>query len=1391
MTSTSAVALYGAGALTLAAVSVASADCTVNGAPSSPLVTDVVPDGGSVVCDPGTRLQSFDGRADLDTATPAGTFDATIRTGAELVAPGSGLGQGSDQAALFFGPRSTATIESGGEVRGPGAGPGLIVFTGPDSRLTNDGRLAVVGRRPVIQGNLNGALPATGLEIVNRGEISNVDDSPTFNATTSDLRGSAAISTAPGTVIRNEGSIRRASSAGSAVLLQDDGALTNDGTITFEFSGFPSYAPSPSNSQQDTILVNGAPDATIVNRGTISIEGGRGDAISLSQSDGATILNDVSGAILATDGMLAINVSSGDDLRITNSGRIAGGSGGPAIDVNGENFLLIHNDGSDLSGDVNVEVSTKALKTLDEFAAAVGRPPQQAEPVYNRRCTAGTPPLPCLKSVIARPLQATAEWRTDGPIAVDQSQTRYSGINTFVLRGDGALTLRQDFEAANDPSTSNGTIGDFAGRLTFSALNASGEIRASGVISDAADGTQGSLRKTGDGTLILTGRNTYTGATAIDAGTLQLGNGRASGSIVGDVANEGTLRFKRGDVLTYGGKITGSGKVVQAGSGVTVLTGRNTYTGGTEIRSGKLQLGGPGSIEGDVLNEGVLVFNTFPGYTFSGAISGSGAVDKQNPGTVTLTGANTYTGATTIRGGELRLDGSLTSSRVFVAPGARMSGTGATTGEVVVRPGGTLAPGGSTPGEQLTVGDFNLLAGGILAIDAAENPVGGLVSDSLNVSGTATFGESAVGAGRPYGPTVIDVTFDANATVPALEGINVISADGGVKGTAPGIVLDPASLPNGQNFHLNLEATNLGGTSAAPGEAIPDGAGGAGFVILQVENTDPVYIAPPQVTVINAPHLVPSGRPVLAPTHVPSLVPTATPTATPVLVPALIAGPTSNVTTPVVVAPSTGTPPTTGTPPATGIAVRHHGVQLAGGTLTPQPQTPTGVQTTPTSIPVGTVSSVVVVEPPSDLGTVEYVSISGSYGEVNQTHAKDGTKYALIYAPHQVQVSSIPTDYGNLTTLGVAQTSTQQSVGQAASAILPEPHQRPTTTDQANLVAGLYPLALGTINDALDSLAGLDEDPTFVTVLNTRAFQNTMASRLRDRRDGTADMSRGLTRDAAVPASDRQAWGEILGGYAEGDYLNGSDTWTRGFVLGADQSVSENLLAGVALSYSGAGISTDTGSQDEVNTLEAAAYGTWTSGDWFLNGNVGISYNWLDMDRAIRVGSYGDAVSGSTNATSIFTGIEAGKIIRTSWGALEPTVGLRYQYVDRDGYTEGGPDTLSRKVSGEVLHSSQGVLGLRAHGTYRGAGGIKWRPEIRAAYSRELGDSDINGSASLVNAPASTFDVFTAGPGEDVGILGLRLDGKGERVNYFVDYQVEARDGLVANQLRVGFNMRF
>jgi autotransporter-associated beta strand protein len=93
------------------------------------------------------------------------------------------------------------------------------------------------------------------------------------------------------------------------------------------------------------------------------------------------------------------------------------------------------------------------------------------------------------------------------------------------------------------------------------------------------------------GALTLTSiNNTYTGGTTIDAdGTLRLGDGGTTGSVSGNITDNGTLLFRHSGTFLEAGAISGSGNVVQSGPGTTVLTASNTYSGGTFLAGGTLE----------------------------------------------------------------------------------------------------------------------------------------------------------------------------------------------------------------------------------------------------------------------------------------------------------------------------------------------------------------------------------------------------------------------------------------------------------------------------------------------------------------------------------------------------------------------------------------------------------------------------------------------------------------------------------------------------------------------------------------------------------------------------------------------------------------------------------
>ncbi|WP_445623199.1 autotransporter-associated beta strand repeat-containing protein [Lactiplantibacillus plantarum] len=83
-------------------------------------------------------------------------------------------------------------------------------------------------------------------------------------------------------------------------------------------------------------------------------------------------------------------------------------------------------------------------------------------------------------------------------------------------------------------------------------------------------------------------------------------------AFAGDIYNYGMLVFDRSDDVQYASVVSGDGSVTKDGGGRLLLTGGNTYSGGTLINAGVLQLGDGGTvgaIAGNVVNNATLIFD--------------------------------------------------------------------------------------------------------------------------------------------------------------------------------------------------------------------------------------------------------------------------------------------------------------------------------------------------------------------------------------------------------------------------------------------------------------------------------------------------------------------------------------------------------------------------------------------------------------------------------------------------------------------------------------------------------------------------------------------------------------------------------------------------------------
>lgn len=283
--------------------------------------------------------------------------------------------------------------------------------------------------------------------------------------------------------------------------------------------------------------------------------------------------------------------------------------------------------------------------------------------------------------------------------------TSTPGSYTETIRGlSGAASAASLVEAFDAGTGGTGYVGNLIINTAGGSFDFGGFVRDRG-------GSVMTITKNGAGTQILSGANSYSGATTINGGALQIGNGGTTGSLTTTaITNNATLAFNRSNGLAFSNVISGTGGITQAGAGTTTLSGGNSFTGVTKITQGTLSVAtiGDGGVASGNLGSATnaasnLVFDggtlQYTGSTAStdrnftintgkiatieisannltiagASASTNGGLTKTGNGTLTLSGSNLHTGATTIDGGTLALDATGT---IDVTSGVSLGTTG-------------------------------------------------------------------------------------------------------------------------------------------------------------------------------------------------------------------------------------------------------------------------------------------------------------------------------------------------------------------------------------------------------------------------------------------------------------------------------------------------------------------------------------------------------------------------------------------------------------------------------------------------------------------------------------------------------------------------------------------
>ena len=516
-------------------------------------------------------------------------------------------------------------------------------------------------------------------------------------------------------------------------------AVTNDGNLIFSsgsnftlnsvISGGGTLIQDGSNTS--TLSANNTyTGATYINAGTISATHNN----ALGTTAGTTTV--LSGGALN----LSNNVNVGEAITISGTGVSNNGAIRNVSDSNTLSGLIT------LAANSEIQVDSGSTLTMDVASgnAITG--------TYNLTIdSVGT-------SLVADPIATSTGTLTK----TGAGTLTLSGVNTY----SGSTTINAGTISIDDDSRLGTAPGSAtAGHLTLNGgtllstadftLNANRGVALgsshgtfnvnSGTVLTVAGVIAGSnnLIKSGAGTLLLSGTNTYTGLTNIDAGKVQVTGTLSSSTTVDNegvfdvdstntvasVFGSGNVELASGITLTTGdtnnrtisGVISGAGNLVKTGSGTLTLSGTNTYTGTTTISSGTLNIfadsglgAAPGSataghltLNGGTLrttsnftlnsNRGIALgsnngtFNVHGSstLTYGGIIAGSGSLTKVGTGTLVLTSQlSTYSGGTINDAGTLRLAASSIGSIGSATSGP--IGTGSLTNNAILDVDGNL-----------------------------------------------------------------------------------------------------------------------------------------------------------------------------------------------------------------------------------------------------------------------------------------------------------------------------------------------------------------------------------------------------------------------------------------------------------------------------------------------------------------------------------------------------------------------------------------------------------------------------------------------------------------------------------------------------------------------------
>jgi autotransporter-associated beta strand protein len=1023
----------------------------------------------------------------------------------------------------------------------------------------------------------------------------------------------------------------------------------------------------------------------------------------------------------------------------------------------------------------------------------------------------GSPPTAAQDAVVDN--GSTAQIPLAGAVALTLSigattpgsAVQMTGGNLTIGGGGGILTIGPQ-----------GTLRFSGGFVVVGGIQNDGTVAFDGAIDhtlvDVVTGS-GSLIMEGTNALTITSDNTYTGGTIISSGLLQLGNGGTTGSIVGDVLNNAVLIFNRSNTLVVPGAISGLGSVQQNGGGTSILLGNNTYTGGTFINAGTLQLGNggtTGSIIGNVVNNGALIFNRSDTATFGGVISGPGNVQQNGSGTTVLTAGNTYTGGTIINAGTLQLgNGGTTGSIVgnvlnsgilafnrsdLVSFGGLVSGTG-----VLAQLGsGTLALPNSNPYSGGTI----ISAGTILTQNASALGTGPVafgngatlqVQELLNVNGdwTVSSGTATVSGGVVQ--TFGDFNLGGGGTLIANANFNV-----------PG-----AANINSSGFVVNSAFTvsddiNLNGSAAAVVNGLLTSPN------VNVNSSSSLIVNNPGIVAANV-NVGPSALLGLFGRINGSVVNAGFFQGTGVV--------NGNVLNSGIVSPgaSIGT-----------LTINGDYTQNASGTLRIEVAGASAGQYDVLAVNgraflAGTLQLVRVGNFRLQVG--DRIAFLTATGGVNGTFSNIENDFLATDSIVVLDVVYLANSAVLAGTQVVVLEGTQGSFAEFASLFCGTPNAIAVgeALDSAvgdpralELIDFLNNQALTDLCEDIDLISPEQLTSIFVVGVSLANVQTAnLERRMTDIRAGSNGFSGGIAINGSAPSFwegfagvsgpegksgpavfapvPQNRWGVFATGLGEFTNVDstfnasGFDLATGGFTMGVDYRIGSNFAVGLTGGYAYTSADLVNESNIGVNGGKLGVYATAFSSGFYLDTAVIGGLSGYDTRRTALEGTArGETLGGDLNVA-----VAGGYDWKKGGLTIGPTASFQYTLVGFDGFSESG-SLAPLAFPSQHAESFRTAFGARASYDWK-IGPAHIIPELRLAWQHEFGDTDYSLVSSFASGAGNSFTVSGPAIGRDSMLIGAGFAIHwNDRISTYAYYDGELfRTNYLSNNISAGFRLTF